>query len=62
MRSYYRRHRNLPKGAGLIPRRRLFRLIALAELEHRIGVAPLLLRLQRLRNRIRAAVRGTTRG
>jgi hypothetical protein len=48
-RAYYRMHRDLPKGAtALIPRRRLFRLIAWAELEHITHLAPLLLRLERL--------------
>lgn len=54
-RSHYRMHRDLPKGAtALIPRRRLFRLIALAELEHLIRVAPLLVLLGRFCHEARA--------
>jgi hypothetical protein len=54
-RAYYRRHRDLPKGAAaLIPRRRLFRLIAQAELEHLTRLAPLLLCFERLRHYVLA--------
>ncbi|MBY0380561.1 MAG: hypothetical protein K2W78_01390 [Xanthobacteraceae bacterium] len=41
---------------SLLPRRRVYALIFLCELEHRLGLTPLLLRLGALRRRA-AAVR-----
>jgi hypothetical protein len=51
IRGHYRIHRR-PKQAAvtcLLPRRRFYALIFLCELEHRLGLAPLLLRLVALR-------------
>jgi hypothetical protein len=47
IREHYRLHRRPPHAAVacLLPRRRLYALICLCELEHRLGLAPLLLRL-----------------
>jgi hypothetical protein len=56
-------HRDLPKGAtALIPRRRLFRLIFWAELEHFTRLAALLLRLEALRRHVLARWRGLNGG
>jgi hypothetical protein len=54
--AHYRAHRELPrreKGAVtfIVPRRRLYHLIFRGELEHVLGLAPLLLRLAELRRR-----------
>ncbi|MDA9433869.1 hypothetical protein [Bradyrhizobium sp. CCBAU 51627] len=58
IREHYRLHRRPPHSAVtcLLPRRRVYALISLGELEHRLGLAPLLLRLVALR-RHAAAVR-----
>jgi hypothetical protein len=58
VREYYRLYRRPPHAAVtcLLPRRRVYALIFLCELEHRLGLAPLLLRLVALR-RHAAAVR-----
>jgi hypothetical protein len=58
IREHYRLHRRPPHAAVtcLLPRRRVYALIFLGELEHRLGLAPLLLRLVALR-RHAAAVR-----
>jgi hypothetical protein len=58
IRGHYRVHRRPPHAAltCLLPRRRVYALIFLCELEHRLRLAPLLLRLVALR-RHAAAVR-----
>jgi hypothetical protein len=58
VREYYRLHRRPPHAAVicLLPRRRVYALIFLCELEHRLWLAPLLLRLVAFR-RHAAAVR-----
>lgn len=58
IRGHYRIHRRPPHAAVtcLLPRRRVYALIVRCELEHRLGLAPLLLRLVALR-RHAAAVR-----
>jgi hypothetical protein len=63
IRAYYRVHRALPRGAIplILPRHRLYRLIFRGELEHMLGLAPVLLRLAELRRRafdLRARLRG----
>jgi hypothetical protein len=57
IRGHYRVHRRPPHAAvtGLLPRRRVYALIFLCELEHRLGLAPLLLGLVALRRRVAAA-------
>lgn len=58
IRGHYRVYRRPPHAAVtcLLPRRRVYALIFLCELEHRLGLAPLLLRLVALR-RLAASVR-----
>jgi hypothetical protein len=57
IRGHYRVHRRLPHAAVtcLLSPRRVYALIFLCELEHRLGLAPLLLRLVALRRRAAAA-------
>lgn len=45
VREHYRAHRCLPRGAVacLLTQRRLYKIIFYGELEHRLGLAPLLL-------------------
>jgi len=50
IRAYYRAHRDLPRGAAAyLHRQRLYAVIFVGELEHRLGLARLLLRLSVLR-------------
>jgi hypothetical protein len=53
IRSYYRAHRNLPRGAFacVASRRRLYTLICWAELEHLLGVASIIARMIKLYRR-----------
>jgi hypothetical protein len=56
IRSYYRTHRKLPRGAFacIASRQRLYTLICVAELEHLLGVAPIVARVIKLRKRASA--------
>ena len=51
VREHYRAHRCLPRGAVacLLTQRRLYAIIFYGELEHRLGLAPLLLHTAALR-------------
>jgi hypothetical protein len=57
IRGHYRVHRRPPHAAVtcLLPRRRVYALIFLCKLEHRLGLAPLLLRLVAVRRHAAAA-------
>jgi hypothetical protein len=56
IRSYYRTHRNLPRGASacVASRQRLYTLICWAELEHLLRLASIIARLIKLRRRATA--------
>jgi hypothetical protein len=63
MRAYYRAHRTLPPGAAayLNTRSRYYGAIFFGELEHRLRLASLLLRLADLRRRAARAWAGLRR-
>jgi hypothetical protein len=63
IRAYYRMHRSLPRGAVacIVPRQRLYTLIFRGELEHILGLVPLLLRFASMR-RCAATLRARLRG
>jgi hypothetical protein len=54
--AYYRAHRTLPRGTfAYLPRQRVYSMICVGELEHRLRLARVLLRLSILHHRAAGA-------